>query len=162
MTTAAPPQATFLIERIEHWAEVRPDAEAISYGDRRWTWAGWLDRIRRAAGGLTALGVPAGGRVAFLDKNHPACLEVLIAAGMLGASSAVVNWRLAGDELDYVINDSGATVLFVGAELMPAITAIRDKLTTVTDVVVIGGNDDGYEAFLASAERRPALRPVRE
>jgi acyl-CoA synthetase (AMP-forming)/AMP-acid ligase II len=151
MTIAAPP-VTFLAERIAHWAKVKPDAEAISYGDRRWSWAEWLGRIHRVAGGLTALGVGAGGRVAFLDKNHPACLEVLIGAGLVGAASAVVNWRLAGDELDYVLNDSGATVLFVGAELLPTITAIRDKLTAVTTVVVVGDHDDEYEAFIAGAE----------
>ena len=113
------PPAEFVTDRVAHWAAVRPDAEAFSYGARRWTWAEWDDRVRRAAGGLAALGIGRGGRVAFCDKNHPACLEVSLGAGLLGAVTAVINWRLAGDELDYVINDSGATVLFTGAELLP-------------------------------------------
>jgi hypothetical protein len=34
-------------------------------------------------------------------------LEIILAAGLIGASTAMVNWRLAGDEMDYVINVPG-------------------------------------------------------
>src|SRR5579859_2612175 len=143
-----------MTDAVAHWAQVRPDAEALTYGPLRWTWAQWDDRIRRVAGGLAGLGLRRGGRVAFLDKNHPAGLEVSLGAGLLGAASAVVYWRLAAGELDYVINDCGATVLFAGAELLPAVAAIRDRLPRVTEVIVVGGPQDTYEAFLGAA--RPA------
>jgi acyl-CoA synthetase (AMP-forming)/AMP-acid ligase II len=156
MTVVATPKVEFLTDAIAHWAAVQPDAEALSYGATRWTWAQWHDRIRRAAGSLAALGCGRGGRVAFLDKNNPACLEVALGAGLAGAACTVVNWRLAPGELEYVINDSGASVLFAGAELLPVIDAIRDRLPRVTDVIVVGGPDDTYEAFLATA--RPADR----
>jgi acyl-CoA synthetase (AMP-forming)/AMP-acid ligase II len=156
MAVVAPPEVEFMTDAVAHWAAEQPDAEALTYGEVRWTWAQWDDRIRRVAGGLAARGLERGGRVAFLDKNNPACLEVSLGAGLLGAASAVINWRLAAGELDYVINDSGATVLFAGAELLPAVLAIRDRLAQVTDVIVVGGPDDGYEAFLAAA--RPAGR----
>ena len=120
MTVVAPPEMEFMTDAVAHWAAVQPDAEALTYREVRWTWGQWHDRIRRAAGGLAARGIGPGGRVAFLDKNNPACLEVSLGAGLLGAASAVVNWRLAAGEMDYVINDSGASVLFAGAELLPA------------------------------------------
>jgi acyl-CoA synthetase (AMP-forming)/AMP-acid ligase II len=156
MSVVAPPAAEFMTDVVAHWAGVQPDAEALTYGEVRWTWAQWHDRIRRVAGGLAARGLARGGRVAFLDKNNPACLEVSLGAGLLGAASAVINWRLAAGELDYVINDSGATVLLAGAELLPAVHAIRDRLPRVTEVIVVGGPDDAYEKFLAAA--RPADR----
>ena len=156
MTVVAPPGVEFITDAVAHWAAVQPDAEALTYGEVRWTWAQWDDRIRRVAGGLAALGLGRGGRVAFLDKNNPACLEVSLGAGLLGAASVVINWRLAAGELDYVINDSGASVLFAGAELLPAIEAIRDRLPGITEVIVAGGPDDAYEPFLADA--RPASR----
>ncbi len=160
MTTAVAPLAGFITDALAHWATVRPDEEALSYGGQRWTWAQWHDRVGRVAGGLAARGIGRGDRVAFCDKNHPACLEVSLAAGLLGAVNAVINWRLAGDELDYVINDCGATVLFTGAELLPAIEAIRDRLPRVTEVIVVGGDGDEYEAVLdgaAPAGRSPAV-----
>ena len=70
---------------------------------------------------LQALGVGRGDVVAFLDKNHPACVELSLAAGSLGAANAIVNWRSAGDEVDYAVNDCGAKVLVVGTELMPTV-----------------------------------------
>ena len=75
--------------------------------------------MRRVAGGLQQLGIGRGDVVAFLDKNHPACVELSLAAASLGAANAIVNWRSAGDEVDYAVNDSGAKVLVVGTELMP-------------------------------------------
>jgi len=156
MTVVAPPKMEFMTDAVAHWAAVQPDAEALTYRETRWTWAQWNDRIGRVAGGLAALGLGRGSRVAFLDKNNPACLEVSLGAGLLGAANAVINWRLAAGELDYVINDSGASVLFAGAELLPAVQAIRDRLPRVTDVIVVGGQDDTYEPFLTGA--RPADR----
>ena len=77
-----------MTDAVAHWAAVRPDAEALTYGGVRWTWAQWHDRIRRVAGGLAALGLGRGDRVAFLDKNNPACLEVALGAGQLGAATS--------------------------------------------------------------------------
>ena len=96
-----------------------PTTRRSTYLDRTWTWAQWNDRVRRLAGALTGFGVKRGDVVAFLDKNHPACLEMTFAAASLGAANAIINFRLAADEMDYVLNDSGAKVLIVGAELKP-------------------------------------------
>jgi acyl-CoA synthetase (AMP-forming)/AMP-acid ligase II len=103
-----PPEPRFLDDRPAYWAEHKPDDEAISYLGRSWTWAQWYDRIRRCAGALAERGIGRGDVVSFLDKNHPACVETTLAAASLGAATAIINFRLAGDEIDYVLNDSGA------------------------------------------------------
>jgi len=167
------PEPRFLDERLAHWADTKPDGEAMTYLDRSWTWAQWDDRVRRLAGALTERGVKRGDVIAFLDKNHPACLEATFAAASLGAANAIINFRLAADEMDYVLNDSGAKVLIVGAELKPSIDKIRDKLPNVEQVIEVtpegaalgvppltgeseatGDSDadgDEYEAMLAAA-----------
>jgi hypothetical protein len=97
--------------------------------------------------------------VSFLDKNHPACVDLTIAAASLGAANAIINFRLAGDEVDYAVNDSGAKVLIVGTEVMPLVEKIRDRLTTVERVIEVtprGGPGDEYESVLADAT--PAAR----
>ena len=156
--TASP---QFMDDRLAHWAAENPDGEAITYGPRTFTWAQWDDRVRRAAGGLQALGVGRGDIVSFLDKNHPACVEISMAAGSLGAANAIVNWRSSGDEVDYAVNDCGAKVLFVGSELMPTVNKIREQLTSVETVIEVtpdGADGDAYEAWLASST--PASRPA--
>ena len=146
------PAATYLSDLHAHRAEHQPDGPCWTYLDRTWTWAQAWDDVRRLAGALQSVGVGRGDRIATLDKNNPAILTATQASCLLGCANAIVNWRLAGDELDYVINDSGARVLLVGHELVPAIELVRDRLTTVERVVVIGGEHDEYEALLASAE----------
>jgi acyl-CoA synthetase (AMP-forming)/AMP-acid ligase II len=157
------PAPRFLDERVAHWAATTPDAEAVTYLQRSWTWAQWDGRVRRLAGALAARGVGRGDVVAFLDKNHPACVEATLAAASLGAANAIINFRLAAEELDYVINDSGATVLFVGAELLPAVEAIRDRLPAVTELIEVKPDGaDAYEAMLAAATpvgRSPEVTP---
>jgi len=163
LTMADLPEPRFLDDRIAHWARTTPDAEALDYLDRSWNWAQWDDRVRRLAGGLKERGVKRGDVVAFLDKNHPACIELTFAAASLGAANAIINFRLAADELDYVLNDSGATVLIVGTEFTPAIDKIRDDLVHVEHVISVQpAGDDEYEAMLAAAtptERADDVEP---
>jgi acyl-CoA synthetase (AMP-forming)/AMP-acid ligase II len=160
-----PPEARFLDDRLTYWADTKPDEVAIRYLDRQWTWAQFNDRVRRAAGLLTERGIGRGDVIAFLDKNHPACVEVMMGAASIGAATAIINFRLAGDEMDYVLNDSGARVLVVGTELMPGIEKIRDRLTHVESIVTVtpaGGDGDEYEAALAAAQpvqRHPDVHP---
>ncbi|WP_211249183.1 long-chain-fatty-acid--CoA ligase [Nocardioides aequoreus] len=159
------PTPRYLDERLAHWARTTPDAEAMTYLGRTWTWAEMDERVRRLAGALASMGVGRGDVVSFLDKNHPACVELTFAAASLGAANAIINFRLAGDEIDYAVNDSGAKVLLVGSELLPTISAIRDKLVAVEEVIELtpeGDHGDQYEALLARATplpRDPAVRP---
>jgi acyl-CoA synthetase (AMP-forming)/AMP-acid ligase II len=159
------PEPRFLDERVAHWAEAKPDGEAITYLERSWTWSEFNDRVRRLAGALSELGVTRGDVVAVVDKNHPACVELTVAAASLGAANAIVNFRLAADELDFVLNDSGAKIVFVGAELRPGVEKIRDRLRGVEKIVEVtpqGGEGDEYEALLAGGtpvDRSPDVKP---
>src|SRR3954447_5871093 len=159
------PTPTFVDDRLAHWAEHLPDGLAFTYGERSWTSREGEGRVRRCSGGLRALGIGRGDVVSFLDKNHPACVELSLAAASLGAANAIINFRLAGDEVDYAVNDSGAKVLLVGSELMPLIRKIEDRLTGVEKIVEVtpdGADGDEYEALLAGAEpteRDPSIEP---
>ncbi len=151
-----PFRPTTLDEPVAHWAKEKPDEIAVKYGERTWTWSEWDDRVRRCAGALLGMGVGKGDVVAFLDKNHPACVEVTLAASSIGAAHAIVNWRSAGDEVDYAVNDSGAKVLVVGEELSEVIDGIRERLTNVEHVVTVtpdGSAGDEYEELLSRSDR---------
>ncbi len=133
---------------VERHAQQQPGDIAIRFGELQWSWADWAARIRRAAGALRDAGVRRGQCVAFLDKNHPACLELLFAAASIGAVTTVVNWRVIGDELVHVLADSGARVLFAGAELHAAAEAAAERVRGLERIVVVG---DEYESLLAAA-----------
>ena len=137
---------------VERWAAEAQDREALAFGEQRWTWSQLETRIRRAAGALRASGLGPGDHLAVLDKNHPACLELTLAASLIGAANVVVNFRLAAEELAHVLDDSAAQVIVVGAEFAETLDGLRDRLPRVREVVVLGGDEDQYEKWLAAAQ----------
>ncbi|MEO6512685.1 MAG: long-chain-fatty-acid--CoA ligase [Nocardioides sp.] len=159
------PDSVFLTDRLQHWAQAKPDETAVTYLNRSWTWSQWWDRVRRLAGALQDMGIGRGDVVSFLDKNHPACVELTFACSLVGAANAIVNFRLAGAEVDYAVNDAGSRVLLVGTELMPLVEKLRDRLPAVERVVGVtpsGDPEDEYEELLAAAtpiDRSPEVTP---
>ncbi|WP_078589085.1 MULTISPECIES: long-chain-fatty-acid--CoA ligase [Streptomyces] len=137
---------------IEFWNEVAPKDEALVEDDRRWTWSDLADRVSRLAAALAEDGMRSGDRFASLDKNSTTTVEATLAAARNGYAHVIVNWRLAPDELAYILADAQAGVLFVGAEFVPQLEEIRSRLPELTKVVVVGGDADEYEHYLASAQ----------
>ncbi|MBN9739134.1 MULTISPECIES: long-chain fatty acid--CoA ligase [unclassified Pseudonocardia] len=124
----------------------QPDRAALAFADRSWTWAELDKRIRQAAGALRAAGIGPGDRFAVLDKNHPACIELTLAASLIGAVNAVVNHRLAPEELEYVLSDSSARLVVVGSEFAAVLGEARE--TAVETVIGI----DSYEKWIGAAD----------
>ena len=151
-----------LTDDLDHWAEATPDAAAMTFLDRTHTWREWQERVRHTIGALCNDGVQRGDRVAFYDKNHLACVELNLAAAAIGAMNVVVNFRLAPDEVAYILRDSGARTVFVGAEFLPVLEPIRPGLPDLQQVVVVGGDADEYEAWAAAAPPTPPAADVDE
>jgi long-chain acyl-CoA synthetase len=80
-----------------------------------------LDRARRAASGLAALGVGAGDVVAVCLRNDIALIEANLAASLLAAYSTPVNWHNSAQEAAYVFENSGAKAIVIHADLYRAL-----------------------------------------
>jgi acyl-CoA synthetase (AMP-forming)/AMP-acid ligase II len=144
------PAAVLLRDRLDHWARVRQDDTAMTFGPQAFTWGQWRQRILRLAGALRAAGVGHGDRLAVLDLNHLATIELTLAASSLGAAVVPVNFRLSPDQVRYILEDSRPVILFHGAQLAEVATAAGAD-TLVPRRVVIGG-DDEYEPFLVAGQ----------
>jgi acyl-CoA synthetase (AMP-forming)/AMP-acid ligase II len=157
MTLSSAPAPILLRDRLDHWADVRPDNTAMTFGAQTFTWGQWRERILRLAGALHDAGVRCGDRLAVLDLNHLATVELTLAASSLGAATVPVNFRLSPGQIRYILEDSRPVILFRGAQFADAATAAGAG-TLVPRQVVIGA-DDEYEPFLAAGqpgERRRA------
>jgi acyl-CoA synthetase (AMP-forming)/AMP-acid ligase II len=100
---------------FNHWAQERGDAVAQQEGDRTTTFAEMEVRSRRIAALLAELGVKKGDRIAWVGKNADLYFQLFYAAARIGVVMAPVGWRLAPAEMAYVLNDTGARVVFAGS-----------------------------------------------
>ena len=90
-------------------AFVANDGIAIDYAT--------LDRrARQVAAGLRAGGARAGERIAYLGRNSVDYYEILFGAARLGAVFMPLSWRLADEELAWLIADAGVRMIFGEAE----------------------------------------------
>ena len=143
-------------ERASRKASQRP---AIIFGDRTTTYGELASRVMRLAHVLRAGGVHAGARVAYLGANHPALLESLFATATLGAIFVPLNARLSAPEIDFMLGDSGSSVLMYGASCAGIVDAL-DAATCPSLIAVDRGDSAGldYEIALADAD----VTPIRE
>ena len=103
--------------RFLRYAEQQfPGKTAVVCGDQRFTYAQFAERARGLAGVLLEAGVQSGDRVAFLSLNCHRLLEAYYGALEAGAVLLPLNFRLASQELAYILNDSEAKVLFLEKE----------------------------------------------
>jgi long-chain acyl-CoA synthetase len=105
----------------------------IISGQRRRSHAEVTDRAARIAGGLQRLGVKPGDSVCILMRNDIAFLEAAYAAMRLGAYAVPVNWHFKPEEVHYVLQDSGSSVLIGHADLLhPLRDAIPAGVTVLS------------------------------
>ena len=138
---------------MERRARIAPDRVALITGERVLTYAELADRIRRLANGLRGLGVGKGDRVAWLGPNHPAFLESLFAAGLLGAALAPVNHRLAAGQIRAILDAIEPGVLIQHGPIDP--TAVPDR---VRHRIVLTGSTEravDFEALVAASSNDP-------
>jgi long-chain acyl-CoA synthetase len=149
-------EITTLAGISRYWAGEAPDRTAITAGDRTWTFAELDAEASRVAQGLQTLGIGAGSRVAYLDKNTPEYFTHLFGGAKLNAVSVAVNWRLAAPEMQFIIDDADATVLFIGEEFLGHLDQM--ELPTVQQVIVVG--DAGASGHVAYADWIGPFDPI--
>jgi long-chain acyl-CoA synthetase len=138
---------------VRHWAGVRPQAVALRHGRRALTYGELDERSSRLAQALRGAGVGPGVRVAHLDRTGPEVIELLFAAGKIGAVVVPLNWRLAPPELEAIVADARAPVLIAGPGFLETARRIADAPASSVRVVETGAE---YEAWLAA---HPAVDP---
>ena len=136
---------------LRRHAAQRPEVVALRHGEREVTYAQLDERSNRLAHALLASGVRAGTRVAYLDRSSPEVVELLFAAGKIGAVLVPLNWRLAAPELGAVLADAGAPLLIAGPGFVDIAEGVRERLSPAPDLVIVG---EGYERWIAAFESR--------
>ena len=135
-----------------------PGRTAIVCGEKRFTYKQFGERVGLLGGALLEAGVKPGDRVAYLGVNTHRLLEAYYGVLEAGAVLLPLNVRLAPAELSYVLNDAGATVLFIEKPFVPLVDSFRETLSWVRIFVQLEGAPeavwlaaDNYETLLGRA-----------
>jgi fatty-acyl-CoA synthase len=99
-----------------------PDQPADSWGQL--TWRQVAEHTRAMAAGLDALGIARGERVAIVSHNSARLLVALFGVSGYGRVVVPINFRLNADEVRYIVEQSGASVLLVDPELDDALADV--------------------------------------
>jgi fatty-acyl-CoA synthase len=144
------------VDHVARHAYGNPDGVAIRFAGDSITWASLHERVNRLAAGLAGSGIGKGDRVVVLMTNRPAFAESILAVNALGAIAVPVNFRLAPDEVEYILRDSGARLIMTDDVLAPlAAGAAGDRVPVLVAGTALPA--DGRQPQVAIDERDVAL-----
>ncbi len=106
-----------------------PNQPAPSWGEL--TWHEVAVRVRAMAAGLDALGVGFGERVAIVSHNSARMMTALLAVSGYGRVVVPINFRLNADEVRYIVEHSGASMLLIDPELDEALADVHAPIRLV-------------------------------
>ena len=143
---------------LDRAARYFPEVEVVSRRpDRslaRSSYAGVRRRAHQLAGALARLGVGRGDRVATLGWNHAHHLEAYFGVPLMGGVLHTLNPRLSAEDLAYIVNHAGDSVLLIDDVLLPVLERVRGQVSLRHVVVWANGTQapDGmfdYEELIA-------------
>ena len=129
------------------------DALVVRSQDKRFSWAELLEQVRLCARGLMARGVQKGDRVGVWSPNRYEWVVLQYATAAMGAILVNVNPAYKTSELEYVVKQSGMSLLihakqFRQSDFHGMVQQIRPKCPELREVIQL---EDGWEALLAGA-----------
>ena len=153
-------------------ADGTPDHHAVivdaSHGARSSvsTFAELNELVNRLVHGLRAAGIEQGDRLVWCGPNSLEVIAVIHAARKAGLVAVPLSYRFNSDEMQYVIDNSDATLVIADAEYAPLIEAARDRLPKVRAYVGFVATEapaelpDGWLAWPEVIADQPAEEPV--
>ena len=120
-----------------------PNSPAIADGENvHSTWAQCAARTASVAGGLTSsFGLQPGDRVAIVMRNRPEYLEAQFGIWHAGLVAVPVNARLHREEISYIVEHSGSTVVITDDDHADDVQSLLGKVPTLKAVVIAPGEE---------------------
>ena len=139
-----------------HHARMRGGQVALSFEGRETTFAALDANSNRAVAALLAEGLKKGDRVCYFGKNSDHYFELLFAVMKAGAVIAPIGWRLAADEVAYIIDDAQCVLLFVGPECVEVGEAAAAKSASRPKIIAMEAGAHAHPAYEAWRDAHPA------
>lgn len=133
-----------------------PDKTALICADsgQRLTYSALFEDTLKACRLLKSLGVSQGDRIAIFAQNDIRFFPLFFAAARLGAISVPLNWRLCPTELEHILGDCDAKVMFVDGRF-PADAVPRHDRTVHLDGLLEMTADEAATPEVSLSEDAP-------
>jgi acyl-CoA synthetase (AMP-forming)/AMP-acid ligase II len=149
-------------DTVAFHATHHPRRTAVSCEGREVTYERLHRESNRSAHALRAAGAGRGSRVAYLGKESEDYYEIFFACAKTGAVLVPINWRLSPAEVEHILRDSGAELLFVEREYAETAARIRAELPARPTVVGLDGSSERGAGFREWKEGHPDHGPAVE
>lgn len=116
-----------------------PNKKALIKDDDYITFDQINKQANQLAHGLLSMGIRPGDRVAILTFNCIECVVVQYAVVKCGGIVVPINFRYRREELIYVINNSGPSILFYGSEFIPLVEDAKSGFASPVHLMSIAG-----------------------
>jgi long-chain acyl-CoA synthetase len=130
--------AVGLGEMLEEITKKHKRREAIVFENKTLTYSELDENANRVAGGLEALGVKQGDRVAMMLPNIPEFAFTFFGIQKLGAVAVPFNTMYKGREISFILKDSGAKAIVCLSNFANLINEIKDECPELNHVIVTG------------------------
>lgn len=148
-----------MVAGMQQRLDDRGDDLAIVDEFGEWTWRQYNERVNRLIHGLRGLGLQLGDTMCIVGNNRHEWLEAFAAASNLGLVVVPVNWHFSAEEIAYVLENSGATVVVADAEFADTVAdavAVAGTRVRLCFGGPIGGFTDIEEVIAAGSPDEPA------
>ncbi|MEU8466247.1 long-chain-fatty-acid--CoA ligase [Streptomyces sp. NPDC029003] len=137
-----------LAARAASHARTRPDQPAVICEDRALTYGQLHRESNRTAHALLAAGLGAGARVGYLGRESEYYFDLALGCAKAGAVLVPVNSRLTVGEVEHILRDSQAELLFVERGFRPLVDKLRPVLPRLGRVVEMDSDAHLAAGFL--------------
>lgn len=128
------------------------------------------EKVHQFADGLHTLGIQKGDRVAILSENRPEWVYADLATLLLGVINVPIHTSNPSPQIQYILENSEATLVFSSLQLLPKILEIRATLPFLQHLICFDSltNTPAFEgileisAFSTNTKFNPSLYPLPE
>jgi len=122
---------------LESRAQELGDKVFFMFQDQKVTYKELDTNVNRVANSLTDMGVKKGANICFMMKNSIEFIYAWFALGKIGAVMVPINPTLRGNLLQYIINNSDATLMIVDNDLLDRVKLIEGDIEKVSNIIVV-------------------------
>ncbi len=126
-----------------------PEEIGFVWGDQTWTWSQLNTRVDAMVVALHKAGISKGARILVQCKNSNQMFETMFVCFRLGAVWVPTNYRQTPEEVAYLAESSGASLMFCHIDFKEHARAAQAAAFSITRTIFIGGDEpDSYDCIV--------------